>query len=278
MCVDNCNVLARRGWNLSHYHQPTLRTYNGRMPAPSARYGQTSRCSDCMLRMPGSICGVLFAGGEPHSAANLQSGTLPVAQSHKFAPKRRAIYRANEQSNSVAIVCGGWACSYIPLRNGNRQILSFLLPGDITSAAAVFQDRSEISIEAVTDVHYCLVSKADLKGALAANRNFFDRFSKLWVRKNDEVERLATDLGHRTAEERIARLILTLLERHRERNLVHQERFAFPLRLQHIADAMGLTVVHVSRVIGMMRRLGVIEIEERFLTVLDLRELQNISN
>jgi len=207
--------------------------------------------------------------------ANLQSS---VSQSHKFASRRRTIHRGKESSNSVSVICDGWACAYIPLPNSNRQILSFLLPGDITSVAAVFQDRSEVSVEAVTDVHYCVINKAELKATLATNRKAFGVFSKEWARRKEEVERLATDLGHRTAEQRIARLILALLERHTARNLVAEGRFAFPLRLQHVADAMGLTVVHVSRVLGNMRKLGLIEIEGRFLTVVDPRQLHNICN
>lgn len=242
------------------------------------REGQRSPCLDCALRTRGSLCGALFCDERLRAAENLRSSPAPVAQSHKFALRRRTIYRTNETSNSVAIICDGWACAYIPLPDGNRQILSFLLAGDITSAAAVFQDRSEISIEAVTDVHYCMINKADLRTALGSDRKVFDEFSAMWVRRKEEVEKLATDLGHRTAEARIARLVLGLLERLGERNLVHDLRFAFPLRLQHIADAAGLTVVHVSRIIGDMRRRGVIEMEGRFLTILDQHELMNISS
>ena len=62
------------------------------------------------------------------------------------------------------------------------------------------------------------------------------------------------------------------------RNLVEAGRFAFPLRQQHIADATGLTVVQVNRVIGIMRKLGLIEIEGRTLTVRDLSELRRFAN
>jgi CRP/FNR family transcriptional regulator, anaerobic regulatory protein len=201
-----------------------------------------------------------------------------VAHLHKFAPKRRTIYRANEAYSSVAFIRDGWACAYIPLPKGSRQILSFLLPGDITSAAAVFQERSETSIEAITDLHYFTLNKAQLIEALSANQKIFNAFCKLWVERKSEMANLAADLGHRSAEQRIARLILALLKRHIERDLVHDGRFPFPLRLRHIADATGLTVVHVSRVIGAMRKLGLIKIERRFLTVLDLPELQSIGN
>jgi hypothetical protein len=62
------------------------------------------------------------------------------------------------------------------------------------------------------------------------------------------------------------------------RGLVREGRFAFPLRLQHIADATGLAIVHVSRVTGTTRKFGLIELEGRFLTILNLSGLKNISN
>ena len=247
------------------------------MPALVAQCGQLARCLVCNVRTRNGLCGTLFANiGQ--EAANLQSALEPLAQSNKFARRRRTLYRANEPSNSVAIIYEGWACAYIQLPKGNRQILSFLLPGDITSAAAVFEDRSEVTIEAVTDVHYCVIDKRQLGEAVQTRREVFDTFSRLWARRKNEIENLAADLGHRTSEERIARLILALFRRHAELGMVNDGQFSFPLRLQHIADATGLTVVHASRVIGSMRRLGLIELEGRALTILDLAELQNIGS
>jgi CRP/FNR family transcriptional regulator, anaerobic regulatory protein len=63
-----------------------------------------------------------------------------------------------------------------------------------------------------------------------------------------------------------------------ERGMVQDNSFAFPLRQRHIADATGLTPVHVSRVIGSFRGAGLIEVAGRFLKVLNLPELRRISN
>lgn len=152
------------------------------------------------------------------------------------------------------------------------------MPGDITSAAAVFRDHSAVSVEAVTDIRYCMIDKAELKSVLVSNQSIFDEFFRIWAARKEELEKLATDLGHKTAEQRIAGLILALMERHRLRNLIEGGRFAFPLRQQHIADATGLTVVHANRVIGIMRKLGLIEIEERALTIRDLSSLRRFAN
>ena len=219
---------------------------------------------------------MLFEGDD--AGAGSRFPRTPVARSHQVASRRRNIYRNNDSSSSIAVICDGWACTYISLPNGKRQILSFLLPGDITSAAAVFRDQSGFAVEAVTDIHYCMIDKAELRSALAGNREIFNEFSKRWAEHEEEIGKLATDLGHKTAEQRIARLILGLMQRQSERNQVHDGRFEFPLRQQHIADATGLTVVHVNRVLGVLRRQGILDIKGRVLSVLDLLQLQHIGH
>ena len=263
------------GMALSDRQHLALRSSSGPTPALAAHCGQLARCMVCNVRSRDGLCGALFRD-VGRLTANLHSTFASLPQSNKFARRRRTIYRAGEPSNTVAIIHDGWASAYIQLPKGNRQILSFLLPGDITSAAAVFEDRSEVTIEAVTDVEYCVIDKHQLSEVLQAEPEVFNTFSKLWARRKNEIENLAADLGHRTAEERIARLILALYGRHAERDMIREGWFSFPLRLQHIADATGQTVVHVSRVLGSMRRQGVIELEERSLAVRDLAELRNI--
>lgn len=242
------------------------------MPALPSRHA--SPCENCALRAPRYFCSVLFEGDGPHTAS--ASSTPPVTRSHQIAPRRRNIYRGNDSASSIAVICDGWACTYVSLPSGKRQILGFLLPGEITSAAAVFQDQSAVSVEAVTDLRYCMIDKSELKSVLSGNPRIFDAFSKRWAEHEEVIGKLATDLGHKTAEQRIALLILGLMERHRVRNLVHDDQFDFPLRQRHIADATGLTVVHVNRVVGNLRRLGIIEIKGRTMTVHNLLELEHI--
>ena len=237
-----------------------------------------SPCENCALRSPRYFCGTLFGPDNQGTAAGSHSGSKPIARSHQIASRRRNIYRSNDSSDSVAVICEGWAFAYISLPNGKRQILNFLLPGDLTSPAAVFQEQSGCSVEAVTDLRYCMIDKTELRSALVGNERIFDDFSRRWADREEQIGQLATDLGHKTAEQRIARLFLGLMNRQSARNLVHGGCFEFPLRQQHIADATGLTVVHVNRVLGNMRRLGIVEIKGRELTVLNQIELEHIAH
>jgi len=85
-------------------------------------------------------------------------------------------------------------------------------------------------------------------------------------------------LGQRSAEERIAYLFLHLIQRISTRSVIRDQRYRLPLRQQHIADAVGLTPVHVSRVISLFRDRGLIEFSGGVLQVLNLPELSRIGS
>ena len=102
----------------------------------------------------------------------------------------------------------------------------------------------------------------------------FDKLSKVWIEEKDRADQLIVDLGRRTADERIARLMLNLSERLSQRCMTRTTEnsgleMEFPLRQHHIADATGLTPVHVSKVLSEFRRSGLIKISDRALTILD---------
>jgi len=150
----------------------------------------------------------------------------------------------------------------------------FLLPGDLVSTALLFEPRPHCLVEAVTDVNYRTFKRSELKAILLKYPDLFDRLSKAWIEEKDRADQLIVDLGRRTADERIARLMLNLAERLGRRGMIRTAaapaiEMDFPLRQHHIADATGLTPVHVSKVLSEFRRSGLIRISDRSLTILD---------
>ena len=203
-----------------------------------------------------------------------RSDALQVQQTARSVPARRIICREQDLHDSVPIICNGWAASIVMLSDGSRQILSFLLPGDLVSTALLFEPRPHCLVEAVTDVNYRTFKRSELKAILLKYPDLFDRLSKAWIEEKDRSDQLIVDLGRRTADERIARLMLNLAERLGRRGMVRTAaapaiEMDFPLRQHHIADATGLTPVHVSKVLSEFRRSGLIRISDRSLTILD---------
>ena len=178
----------------------------------------------------------------------------------------------------VPVISSGWAMSSVMLPDGRQQILSFLLPGEIVSTALVFGPTAGRLVQSITKVSYRTFNRSELKTALSRHPELLEKFSKVWIAEKAEADQLAIDLGRRTADERLARLILRLSQRLAKRGMAQGRTMEFPLRQHQIADATGLTPVHVSRVLGNYRRKGLIEINGRSLTILDANGLLRIAN
>ncbi len=177
----------------------------------------------------------------------------------------------------MIVICKGWVTSSISLSDGRRQILAFFLPGDIVSTPSLFEPISGRLIEAVTEVTYRKFKRSELKTILFKNPSLFEKVSKCWIEEKANSDQLALDLGRRTADERIARLILNLAERLAKRGMVHGQTLDFPLRQRQIADATGLTPVHVSKVLGEFQRADLIEISNRSLVITNEPALRQIA-
>jgi CRP/FNR family transcriptional regulator, anaerobic regulatory protein len=192
-------------------------------------------------------------------------------------PARRIVCRGRDLADVMPIICDGWAASTVTLSNGGRQILSFLLPGDLVSTALLFDASSQLVVEAITDVRYRTFDREELRTALFAQPSLLDTLSKAWIEEKTRSDQLIVGLGRRSADERIAQLILSLKGRLAKRGFVRGSTFEFPLRQHHIADAMGLTPVHVSKILSDFRRSGLIELSGRSLTVLDPVRFEQIA-
>jgi CRP/FNR family transcriptional regulator, anaerobic regulatory protein len=187
------------------------------------------------------------------------------------ASARRIIFREHDLHDDVPVICDGRAASVAMLSDGRRQILSFLLPGDMVSTVLLFDPWPNCVIEAITDVQYRMFKRADLKDAMLKHAYLFEQISKAWIEEKHRADQLIVDLGRRTADERIARLILNLWERLAERGVMTKKEpmeMEFPLRQHHVADGTGLTAVHVS-VLSEFRRNGLVKISDRSLAILD---------
>ena len=220
-----------------------------------------------------SVCpGMSDANGLCQGAA---PGLLPL--SDHTVPARRVIFHQRELHEVVPFICRGWAASVVTLSDGSRQILSFLLPGDIVSTALLFGPSAHCSVEAITQVQYRCFKRDELKALLLSDPRMIEKVSKLWIDRKLRAYQLAVDLGRRTADERIARLILGLQERLASLGMTEGRTMEFPLRQHHVADATGLTAVHVSKVLSKFRRRGLIETHDRSLTILDQPEFQRVA-
>jgi CRP-like cAMP-binding protein len=230
-------------------------------------------CHSCAVRNSG-VCGAILSDGDPKSPP---PRTAIAQDFHKSHP-RRNICDAGADSNDVIVICTGWAFRFVHLPDGRRQTLSFLLPGDIVSVGSIFAGKRNYSVQALTKLSYCKYRRAEFENLLMTKPAVLRSFAAISAAEQERAEEAIIDLGRRTASERISRFILSLMDRLAARGMVRDLEFDFPLRQQHIADAVGLTTVHVSRIIGAFRQAGLIEISGGRLKIAGLSEFRRIAD
>lgn len=197
-------------------------------------------------------------------------------QHHRIVAAGKQIVARNQTSPDVFVLCGGWGFRFLQLADGRRQILSFLLPGDLFSVASVFEERFHFSVKALTAVQISAMRRAEVQFRLANNPGVVMALAKTCSVEAESSDHVITTLGQCSAEERIAFLLLHLMKRIATRNVIREQQYPMPLRQQHIADAVGLTSVHVSRVLGTFRDRGIVELSNGVLKVSDLAELKHL--
>ena len=225
-----------------------------------------SICVTCPHRETG-LCGTLL-----ESEASRQ----PSWQHFVAARAGEQIVVRNQPYDDLFVLCAGWAFRYFQLSDGRRQILKFLLPGDAFSSVAAFEKSLPFSVKALTEVQLSKFVRSEIRAKCAANPDVQSALASSCVADLRDDTDLLTSLGQRSAEERIAHLLLHLMPRIAARNVIREQRYPFPLRQQHIADAVGLTPVHVSRVLSLFRDRRLVALSEGALTVFNLPELERI--
>lgn len=243
------------------------------MTASTSQRTAKPGCANCIMRGLG-LCRVLVDLGWEQSSSDEQAA---ISQDRRLTAARRMIFRQNELMDNVPVICEGWAASMLQLSNGRRQILSFLLPGEIITAGLLFERQLHCSIDAITRGCYRNFDRSQLRAAMFVSPKIFDRMLSAYNDEKSRADKLITDLGRRTAAERVARLLLDLWDRLEKSGMVEGDSVEFPLRQTHIADATGLTPVYVNKVLSEFRKSGLVKISDRSLQMADVTRLRRLA-
>lgn len=189
-------------------------------------------------------------------------------------PARCDILCDGDRPDHIHIILAGWAARYKVLEDGSRQITAFLIPGDFCDLHVTILRQMDHGILALTPATVAYIPHQAMQD-LPLNRPALAR--ALWrATLVDEAVLRAwiVNIGRRDAYGAIAHLLCELHVRMRNVGLVEDGRFSLPLTQEELADALGLTPVHVNRVIQRLRREGLITLQGRQLTVDDLGGLR----
>ena len=184
-----------------------------------------------------------------------------LAQFHQrrrtFLPGHEMIHEGQSKA-SAFILAEGWAMSYKMLPDGDRQIVDFQIPGDFLGLRSVLFRTADHSVEAATRIEASEVIASDILDGFSNAPRL--AIAVLWAASRDEamvVEHLV-NIGRRSAEERMAHFLLELSARLILVGVGDKTGFDCPLTQYHLADALGLSAVHVNRVLRHLRDDGLV--------------------
>jgi CRP-like cAMP-binding protein len=171
----------------------------------------------------------------------------------------------------------GWGCRYKLLSDGRRQIIDFPIPGDLLGYRSSLLRTRDHSFATITPAALAEVPANQLTQAIAETPRLGQAL--LWAVSRDEaiiVEHLV-NLGRRTALERTAHFLLELGERLRLAGLVSDHNFSCPLTQDLLGDALGLSSVHVNRVLRQLRERELVTLRHKELVIHDTQGLRTLA-
>lgn len=213
----------------------------------------------------------------PNSAEELQT-----IQSFRVGTRRveagGSIIDEHRPSQQLFTLYSGWAFRYKTLSDGRRQILSFMLPGDFLGLQDEFADGQTHGVEAVTDVTLCAFSRERLWDLFHAQPKLGYDITWLAAREEKMVDDNLVTTGRRNAGERVAMLLMHLYRRAQRVGMVRDGWVEFPFSQQHIADALGLSLVHTNKTLRRLQRLGLHRIDSGWLRIMEPHALEALGD
>lgn len=183
-----------------------------------------------------------------------------MQQDHVTVAAGENIVSQGARSRSLYNVCYGWAVRYHLLRDGSRQILDVVLPGDSIALASVMLGASGHSVQALTPACFCALSSKKVVALFQDNAKLALCVLRSRLEDEHRTDTRLTMLGRMSAEERVGYFLIETYERLRRRGMTNGTTCPFPLRRIDVADAVGLSRVHLMRALRELRSQALVEL------------------
>jgi CRP-like cAMP-binding protein len=182
---------------------------------------------------------------------------------------KRDIIREGARPDFVHLVLEGWAARYKLVPSGRRQITAFLVPGDFCDLHITVLQQMDHSITSITPTKIACIPAKVMK-ELPETHPSLTR-ALWWSTLVDEavLREWLVSAGRRNAYEAVAHILCELHARLKRVGLVEGHHFELPVTQEELADALGLTAVHVNRMLQRLRMEGLVQLEKGRLAVLD---------
>ena len=173
------------------------------------------------------------------------------------APKlfraRQPLIRERDPADMTCLILSGWAYRYKTLRDGRRQIVGIMLPGDMCGLHGFLQLTADHTIEALSDALVALIPSRDIRASLEREPRLTFALWRSSLIDEGIAREWLLNIGQRNAVSRLAHLLCELWTRASQIGLVEDGSLLMPLTQTDMAEATGLTAVHVNRMFKSLR-------------------------
>lgn len=189
-------------------------------------------------------------------------------------PAGHILKSAGQKNPPFFTLRSGWACSVRLLPDGQRQILHIFINSQIMGLSEVGADCSETELMALTDIEACPFTARDLHDVLSQSSRVSQLLMITMAREHSLLIERVMSIGKRRGAERLGHFLLEIRFRTKSRN----NRIHIPFNQTVIADALGMSSVHVSRSFSELKKLGLLQTDGRTLFLPDVEALAEFSS
>jgi len=195
----------------------------------------------------------------------------------EVAPAGRLLVREGDVPEECCVLLQGYACRHKSTRDGSRQIVSFHMPGDILDLQHLKLPRADHSVEAITTAEIGWIPMPAMNRLLNDQPDVADAFWRDSLIDASIFREWVLNVGRRDARSRIAHMLCEFAARREAAGLGPAEGFDLPMSQQKIADATGMTSVHVNRTLRTLCDEGALARDGRKIRISDWKTLQRIA-
>jgi CRP-like cAMP-binding protein len=210
------------------------------------------------------------------NSADIDVLTKATARPRQVKAKYDLI-REGDRPGPVFVMLDGWACRYKILPSGTRQVLAYLMPGDSCDLHIGLLAEMDHSIQTITTASFATVDRVDMDVILDEHPRVAKAFYVAQLVDEGTMRAWITSMGRRASIERVAHLMCELYIRARNIGLTSDTTFALPLSQLLLADSLGMTPVHLNRVLRELREKGAMTLKRGSLILTDLGKLVQLA-
>jgi CRP-like cAMP-binding protein len=197
---------------------------------------------------------------------------VETARAHHY------VVREGDVATRCCILLKGYACRHKVTRSGSRQIMSFHIPGDILDLQHILLSRADHNVQTISEATFAWVPTADLRRIAQERPSIGEVLWRDSLIDASIFREWVLNVGRRDAKSRIAHMLCEFAARREKAGLGPPEKFELPMTQEQIADATGLTAVHVNRMLNELTLDGVIARDKREVEIADWARMCRVAD